>query len=334
MAVNIDLIIPGLSDLPLDELDSSFLKFELPALNQFLRFARSYQNQAFDLESMLIDGMGWSDLQTLPFAQAYAKQKTRNGDKNLLFRAIHLKADMHSAIVLPLENNRTNYDDISIIINDLKDLFKVDCDIDEVRDGLWLMHLNQCTPAQNYPHYLSIIGRKADPFIEQSKQALPWYKLINEMQMFMHQHDINRDRLASGLLPINSLWFWGAGNLSKLAAKNINWYCDDELLKQFASVSGINCAKLDEVKMEDFSRDSIIVDMGLLEALKFSAEVSLRALLSNMELGLFKPLLRQIKSNKCKLRLRLGSSNDLILSRYSTWQWWKKSISLVDLTRH
>ncbi|MHC4221086.1 MAG: hypothetical protein ACYST9_01580, partial [Planctomycetota bacterium] len=101
MAVNIDLIIPGLFDLPLDELDSSFLKFELPALNRLLRFGRRYRNQAFDLDSMLIDSMGWNDLQALPYAQAYASKETRNSDRNLLFRAIHLKADMYSAIVLP-----------------------------------------------------------------------------------------------------------------------------------------------------------------------------------------------------------------------------------------
>lgn len=334
MAVTIDIVIPGLFDLPVNELDPSFLKFELPTLNKILRFGRCYPNQAFDLESMLIDAMGWSDLQTLAFAQAYAKQKTRNSDKSLLFQAIHLKADMHNAIVIPLENNRTNYDDIVIIINDLKDLFKVDCDIDEVQPGLWLMHLHHCTPVQNYPHYLSIVGKKTAPYIEQSSQALPWYKLTNEMQMFMHQHDINHDRLASGLLPINSLWFWGAGELSKLTAQNIHWYCDDELLTQFARVSGINCVKLDQVKKHDFIDDSIIIDMSIIESLKLPGEASLRDILSNMETGLFKPLLQQVRSGKCKLRFRFGAENDLILGQYSSFQWWKKSTSLLDFCEH
>jgi len=334
MAVNVDLIVPGLFDLPVNALDPSFLKLELPALNQILRFGQPCRNQAFDLESMLIESMGWSELRTLPLAQAYARQEMQNSDKILLFRAIHLKADMYNAIVVPFEKNQTNDDDISRIINSLGDLFKVDCDIHEVQDGLWLMHLKQCIPAQHYPHFLSVVGRKADPFIEQSKEALPWYKLMNEMQMFMHQHEINRNRLELGLLPINSLWFWGAGNLSKLTRKTINWYCDDELLKQFASVSGINCAKLDEVKTGGFNSDNIIIDLALLEALGCSGETSLQFLLGNMETRLFKPLLQRIKSNKCKLRLRAGSSYDINLSRYSTYKWWNKSKSLLDLIRH
>jgi hypothetical protein len=334
MAVNVDLIIPGLFDLPGDALDSAFLKHDLPALNQALRFGQPCQNQAFDLESILIESMGWSGLQTLPFAQAYASQEMQNSDKILLFKAIHLKADMYNAIVLPFEKSQVNDDDIDIIINDLRDLFKVDCDINEVHDGLWLMHLKQCTPAQHYPHFLSVIGRKADAFIEQSKAALPWYKLMNEMQMFMHQHGVNRNRLELGLLPINSLWFWGAGNLPKLTRKTIDWYCDDELLKQFAAVSGIDCAGLDEVKTSDFVCDSVIIDLTLLEALKSPGETSLQFLLGNMETRLFRPLLQRIKSNKYKLRLRVGSSKDLKLSRYSLYKWWYKSKSLLDIIRH
>jgi hypothetical protein len=331
MTVNIDLIIPGLFDIPVDELDPSFVKMGLPALNQLLRFGRSYQNRAFDLESILIQSMGWSELKTLPFAQAFAKPELLNSDKVLLFKAVHLKADMYNAIVVPIESNRNNNHKISQIINDLKELFKLDCDIERLQDDLYLMHLKQCTPAQHYPHYLSVIGRKADPFIEQSRQALPWYKLMNEMQMFMHQHEINQDRLESDLLPINSLWFWGAGDLAKLNETDIHWYCDDVLLRQFAEVSGIDCAKLDEVNKTNFSRDSIVIGLEILEALKSPLEAGLRDLLIDLENRIFQPLVKTIRVNKSNLRLRAGSGNDLILGRFSMWQFWKKPKSLLDV---
>jgi hypothetical protein len=320
MAVDVDLIIPGLFDLPIDELDSSFLKVDLPAINQFLRFGRLYGNKAFDLESMLIEALGWSGVRTLPFAQAYAEPGTQDSNRNLLFKAIHLKADMYNAIVVPLEDNQVNNDDIKIIINDLYDLFKVDCDIREVQNGLWLMQLKQCVPALHYPHYLSVIGRKADPFIEQSRQVLPWYKLMNEMQMFMHQHEINRNRLESELLPINSLWFWGAGDLSKITKRNIDWYCDDELLKQFADVTGFVSAGLDKVKTHDFDNDSIIIDLALIEALKSPGEAGLQNLLSKLESRLFNPL--------------LAMRFDLQITANSRYQWWKKSKSLLDFIEH
>lgn len=334
MTINIDLIIPGLFDIPAVELDMSFVKQDLPALNQTLRFARPSASQAYDLESMLIQSMDWSGLKTLPFAQAFANPEALHSDKILLFRAIHLKADMHNAFILPIENNRKNNDNIKLIINDLSKLFKVDCDINEIHNGLYLMHLKQCTPAQHYPHYLSVIGRKADPFIEQSRQALPWYKLMNEMQMFMHQHEINSARLESRLLAINSLWFWGAGDLSIINNTDIQWYCDDMLLTRFAGVSGVDCVKLDEVRSADFSRDSIIIDMEILEALKSPTDVDLPGLLIELEKKILQPLVEAVRSGKGRLRLRTGSSNDLILRRYSTWQFWKKSKSLVDFIEY
>ena len=330
MRAKLDLIIPGLFDLPGDELETSFLQLELPALNHILRFGRPRATEAYDLESMLIQSMAWSGFRTLPFAQAHAGPESPDSNKLLLCKAVHLKTDMHNMIVVPIEDNQENRNDIIIIINDLEELFKVDFDIQEVQEGIWLMHVQQCTPARHYPHYLSVVGRKADPFVEQSRQALPWYKLINEMQMFMHQHAINQNRLESGLLPINSLWFWGAGELPKSGCKNMRWFCDDELLKQFASVMGIYWARLDEVKNYDFEYGSLVIDLSILEALKLPGEVSLQALLSDLESRLFEPLVAGVRSNRMRLRLKTGSANDLILNRYSSIRRWKKAKSLLD----
>lgn len=328
MTTNVDLIIPGLFDLPVDESDSSLLNLHLPAFNQILRFGRLLDNRAFDLETMLIESAGWTGLETLPFAQAYAKLMVNNSDRIILFKAIYLRADMYNAVVVPLEDNSNNAHDIDIIINDLGEYFNVDCDIKKIKNGLWLMQLKQTTPAQHYLHYLSAIGKKFDPF-QQSNQVLPWYQLMNEMQMFMHQHKINHGRLELGLPPINSLWFWGAGNLLPKGKKDVYWHCDDQLLTDFARSSDISCANLNSIKAMNFSNDSIIIDLALLEALKVPGENSLQNILCNMEARLFEPLIQGIKSGKCKLRLWTGSGNDLILSRYSTYKYWKKPRSLL-----
>jgi len=40
-----------------------------------------------------------------------------------------------------------------------------------------------------------------------------WRVLLNEAQVMLHNHPRNAERLAAGLLPVNSLWFWGGGVL-------------------------------------------------------------------------------------------------------------------------
>ena len=40
-----------------------------------------------------------------------------------------------------------------------------------------------------------------------------WRSLFNEAQVILHNHPLNVRRAQSGKMPVNSLWFWGAGTL-------------------------------------------------------------------------------------------------------------------------
>lgn len=40
-----------------------------------------------------------------------------------------------------------------------------------------------------------------------------WRTLLNEAQITLHNHPLNAERLQKGLLPVNSLYFWGGGVL-------------------------------------------------------------------------------------------------------------------------
>ena len=95
--------------------------------------------------------------------------------------------------------------------------------------------------------------------MEQSKQKLPWYRLINEIQMFMHGHEINQKRLENGLLPINSLWCWGGGQLPEPRGNEIHWYSSDELLNRFADKLGISNSGLDTFGDRDVRNHAVCI---------------------------------------------------------------------------
>ena len=330
MRAKLDLIIPGLFNLPLDVLDPAFLVNDLPVLNQFLQYARPINNQFFDLEPILSACMDWQNFPVLPFAQAYVDQDTADRHKYLLFRPVHLKADMHNAIIVPIENNQANIEDIDLLINDLSGYFNVDCDIQPIAGSTWLMRLKQCDPPRHYPHYLSVIGKKADPYTEQSKAMLPWYQLMNEMQMYLHQHEINQRRQQTGLLTVNSLWFWGAGSRLPGSPSGSNWFCDDELLSQFARVSGIEVVDISTLETVSFDRHNLIIDLSVLQAMKTDAESNLQALLQRIEQRLFKPLLGAVSKQKCSLRLRAGSRFDYRLTPVSRFKFWYRPKNLLS----
>ena len=64
----------------------------------------------------------------LPVARAFA-ENAEDADRLLLVEAIHLHAELHGALAMPIPHDDENLKDIGILINDLEDVFKVDFDI-------------------------------------------------------------------------------------------------------------------------------------------------------------------------------------------------------------
>ena len=72
-----------------------------------------------------------------------------------------------------------------------------------------------------------------------------WRALQNESQVLLHNHPHNAARIAAGLVPVNSLWFWGAGMFpDHVRAGFTDLYSDDEALDAFARRAGIGVAPL------------------------------------------------------------------------------------------
>lgn len=55
-----------------------------------------------------------------------------------------------------------------------------------------------------------------------------WRQLFNELQMLLHECDVNQARETRGELPINSLWFWGESDMPTLESpdneKSATWF--------------------------------------------------------------------------------------------------------------
>jgi len=48
---------------------------------------------------------------------------------------------------------------------------------------------------------------------DEAAEGRRWRALLSEAQVLLHNHPRNAERLARGLAPVNSVWFWGAGVL-------------------------------------------------------------------------------------------------------------------------
>lgn len=55
--------------------------------------------------------------------------------------------------------------------------------------------------------------------------------LQSELQMCLHEWDVNLERATAGQLPVNSLWFWGGGEAPEMRVQALpSLFCDDSLL--------------------------------------------------------------------------------------------------------
>jgi hypothetical protein len=60
---------------------------------------------------------------------------------------------------------------------------------------------------------LAARGDHIDPYLPSGPERRFWHRLANDVQMVLHGAAINAAREGRDELPINSLWFWGAGTL-------------------------------------------------------------------------------------------------------------------------
>ncbi len=312
MKPQVDLVLPGLFNLP-DYNDEA----ELPALYAILRFAQPLTNTLFNFETILADCL---DINYLAFSAAFTDAKSTG----VLCRAVHLKPDMGGALAIPLDQKD---DDVNIIINDLSDYFKEDSSFSNLNEGLWKMHLKHIQAPAELPHYLSALGCKLD----QSSATLSWSRLMNEMQMYMHAHAVNQRRLQNNQLAINSLWCWGAGEYLLPQRRLAAWYCDDLELKTYGGKAGVDCLPLKTLVDKEVEGDSLVVELGLLQALKSPQNADLPALLESLEYRLFQPLLKAVKAGRVNIRLRAGHEFDFLLSRAAMFKFWRKSCTLSGL---
>lgn len=330
MTARVQIVLPGLFDLPLEELEADLLVNELPHLNRLLRFATPRSTRSYSIDEILKTALGFNDPAGLPLAQAFARVEDHEPGHLLLSQAIHLQAGLHSAVIVPVQNNQKNLHDLDIIIKDLNDIFNVDCNITAIADGLFLLHLKEFTAPTHYPHILSVLGKTANPYIEQSRQNLRWYQLLNEIQMFMHQHEVNAERTSRGLLPINSLWCWGAGVVPQGLNAKLAWYCDDPVLNQFARSLGLNPESCANINRIDNSGDAILIDLRLIEFLKTGVAAELDQLLLDIERKLLKPLLEDAAKGRSLLILRAGYEFDFEFKPTARMKFWRPRKNLSN----
>ena len=99
-----------------------------------------------------------------------------------------------------------------------------------------------CLPTAQVAH------RNIDQYPPQLEDGAHWRRLMSEVQMLMHSHDVNTERTRRDLAPINGLWFWGGGTIidrpPAMLGTPAHLFADDAFARGLAELTGVPCESL------------------------------------------------------------------------------------------
>ncbi len=139
-------------------------------------------------------------------------------DKDWWMRAdpVHLHASANGLILTGATELKLTTQDANALVAELMEIFTADGWLFKAAHAArW--YLRPLAPPAIQTHALpDVIGRDIHPFLPYGPDAKAWHTIMNEIQILLHTSNVNQAREARGELPINSLWFWGAGRLPQI----------------------------------------------------------------------------------------------------------------------
>lgn len=85
--------------------------------------------------------------------------------------------------------------------------------IDAPTPSRWYLCVSPQAPLPRFTAPAEALGADLFDQLPQGSEGRRWRALLSEAQVVLHNHPLNAERMAAGLAPVNSVWFWGAGRL-------------------------------------------------------------------------------------------------------------------------
>lgn len=104
----------------------------------------------------------------------------------------------------------------------------------------WCARLGGNTPEIAFARPGDALGANLLDCLPQGEAGRPWRRLFNEVQIALHAHPMNAERIAAGRLPVNAMWFWGAGPLPTTVESQLALLASsDDVLRGLAMLAGV-----------------------------------------------------------------------------------------------
>lgn len=205
---------------------------------------------------------------SLPVAALLREQFARDAGENLWLCAdpTYVRVEANGARLLACGGElKLTREEAESLAQSLRPLFgDAGAPLEIITPATWALRL---PPGAQLPAFVSpeaALGADLLDHLPQADAGRRWRALFNEAQIILHAHPVNAARRGRGLMPVNALWFWGAGTLPirvrsslKLAAS------DDPLVHALASRAGATAVAVSSDALDQLQRGSdVLLDLG------------------------------------------------------------------------
>ncbi len=226
---------------PRDRLSShKHLTFYLPGLFSAPRSGAGPENSFSALETLLVRseqeernadrgyeeglfalfGLGKEENTDLPVAAVTRTLDMGVIDHDWWLRAdpVHLGLERDRLILADAQRLDITREDANRLVAEIMEVFSADGWLLKApRPERWYLKPARI-PKITTTSLSRVVGRDIHPFLPCGLEGKSWHTTLNEIQILLHTTTVNSEREQNGKLPINSLWFWGGGQLPRITS--------------------------------------------------------------------------------------------------------------------
>ncbi len=179
-----------------------------------------------------------------------------------------------------------------------------------------------------------VVGQDINGYLPYGDDSSMMHTLINEIQMHLFSSDINREREEKGELPVNSVWFWGMGELPVPTKENWSLiFADDIFTRCLAGMAGVPCHPVPQhlLGIQEIcgENDDVLVYLQHCQAPAQYQNLDLwnQALLL-LEGAWFETLLQWLTKKRLDRFRIISDDHDFQINRLKLKKFWRKPVSI------
>jgi len=160
---------------------------------------------------------------------------------------VHLAADRDGVVLMDQSTFTLDQHDALVLAADIRGILaEHDLELEVPTVNRWYVKL-KVLPDVKTTAIHEVVGKDIHQHMPAGADKSYWVQLINEIQMCMHASDVNEKRQQRGEFPVNSIWFWGSGELpGRVECEWSRVFSDEEIARGLAIHAGVPWSELPE----------------------------------------------------------------------------------------